>query len=87
MRNIEKVTKDREDLELDRLKYEYSTLMKATANLKLSDDEESTTFLKERNDFETEFVRLNCEVQNNRSEIHQMKDTISFNQKHILVSS
>lgn len=67
------------------MKKEFTYLMHSTEKYFQTDDRLSEQYIEMRNEFENEFVRLNCELQNNRSDIHQMKDTLIFQEKLIAV--
>ena len=77
--------REKDDAELDRLQREYTYLIKSTERYFLDEDRETEEFEEAKNEFECEFVRMNCELQNNRSEIHHMKDNLLFQDKLILV--
>ena len=60
--------------------------MEATSSLVDPEDPSLRKFEEERSKFETNFVHLNCEIQNVRSEVHQLKDGNLFMKKSIEVN-
>jgi hypothetical protein len=67
---------------------EYSVLLKAFQHyFDCGPDRLNEEFTKERNEFEIQFVNMNCQIQNNRSDIHQLKEKINEDFLEIQVES
>lgn len=72
-----------EEKEFERLKTEYQLLLASTNSLYNRDPVLLARYQEERNQFEQEFVAMNCELQNYRSEIHQLRESNSYNEKYL----
>lgn len=78
---------------IEEMKQAYSTLLK-TVDQALSQGDSPQTglspaqqaeFEQSKEDFENEFVGMNCQLQNNRSDSQHMQDTIQYSRKVVKV--
>ena len=73
---------EEEKAKLDGLIKEFVTLNKNTEKIFEGDDDQSKKYREEKLKFENEFVRINCEIQNIRSENETLIDEIKIREDH-----
>ena len=78
---------EQEEKEFDRLKKEYQNLLATTNTLFSKEPELMGKYFDERNQFEQEFVEMNCDLQNHRSEVHQLLESVAYNEKFLAVDA
>lgn len=76
---------DEEKAKLDSIIKEFVNLTKTTEKIFEGDDELSGKYKSEKQRFENEFVRLNCEIQNIRSENETLVDEIRVREDRLKV--
>lgn len=76
---------EEEKAKLDGLIKEFVMLNKNTEKIFEGDDELSKKYREEKIKFEAEFVRINCEIQNIRSENETLIDEIKIREDHLQV--
>jgi len=77
-----KQSKDADDTLLDTLKLQYSNLMHSTDSVFMDGDSLDDEYEEARNEFESDFVTMNCQVQNHRSDMHHLRDEVAFSQRN-----